>query len=115
MALTLKDVYNSLENPLNRSGMISELVQDYTQPERMVMGANGGMYDALVKNSTITDTSITNEASKEKFWVNFYNQWIKNITSLTPQQISDIQTKNNLDIIPLKNYLSQVGKVHSSK
>lgn len=119
--MTFEEIYQRVQNPLDNEQNLNKIIDFYKDSKRTGYGFEsidrgirsnqGSMYDNIA-SAVVQDSSKYSIQDEEIFMVNLYNKWIKELTSLTPQQKTFVRLQyENLD--GLIDVLNRVGKVEN--
>lgn len=81
---SLLNIYYNIQNPMKNKSLIEKLINEYQKSERTDMHS-GGIYSSLVEFNDNHDKTQINKEDKEKFLVDGYSQWVKNILKLNEE------------------------------
>lgn len=111
----LSEIYSSVENPLDKDGVLEKIVSEYVTSSRPNLFSDGmpGIYGSLVKLNGNIDNSEVNYGDREAFFVKTYNKWIDSIINLPKSQINHLEKSYHMDAGKLQEYFKSFGKVSS--
>lgn len=108
----LNEIYDSMQNPMKNPKIVKQLIDAYQKSQRTDL-IGGGIYNSIVKLNERQDRSSINLEDRERFYVDAYNEWIKNISNLSEEQLKKLEQGSIPDIRKVQDYLKSVGKVNS--
>ena len=111
----LSEIYSSVENPLDKDGVLEKIISEYVTSSRPNLFSDGmpGIYGSLVKLNGNIDNSEVNYSDREAFFVKTYNKWIDSIISMPKSQINHLEKSYHMDAGKLQEYFKSFGKVSS--
>ena len=109
----LRDVYSSVENPLDNEEILKYIVDAYAKSSRTDLVGITDLYKSVVEMNQTKDNSRINLDDRETFMVETYNQWIENMLKLDENQIQFLEEKKGMDAKKMQQYLRGFGKVSS--
>ncbi len=113
----LREVYDKVQNPLNNPKFLQQIIDAYSKTSRSGLRRGGGysnLYDFLVGEDESADKSKINSRDREAFFIDAYNDWIKNISNLQEPEIKKLE-EQGIKARELQKYLTSFGKVSSEE
>lgn len=106
----LMEIYNNVKSPLEDDALVNKLIKEYIKSNRRFFVGQGktgaGLYDAITALGKDQDETKVNEKDKEKFYIDLYNIWKKNVLALTVEQVDKLEGRGRTKYNKLQEALT---------
>lgn len=108
----LMEIYNNVKSPLEDDALVNKLIKEYIKSSRRFFVGQGktgaGLYDAMTALGREQDETLINQKDQERFYINLYNEWIKNVLSLSAEQIEKLHGRGRTKYNKLQEALATI-------